>query len=309
MTETNRLKKRAAGPARRKKTGSIWAQYFRRLMKNRTVMICLGILVVLTLLCFIGPYFSPYLSDTIDVTEIKQPPSAAHLLGTDDYGRDMLTRLLMAGRISLTVGFASMVLSLVLGALLGAVSGYYGKWVDAVVMRVADVIMSVPSLPLLIILAALLSELKVPSYYRIYIVMFMLSFVGWPGLARLIRGQILSLREQDFMRATDVLGLSDKRKIFHHLLPNVFPLLIVVATLGVAGAILSESALSFLGLGVVPPTPSWGNMISVANSLIDFQRRPWLWIPPGMTIFITVVTINVLGDRIRDVLDPKARGR
>lgn len=278
-------------------------------MKNRVVVICLGILVVLTLLCFVGPCFSPYLSGNIDVTEIKQPPSAAHLLGTDDYGRDVLTRLLLAGRISLTVGFASMVLSLVLGALLGAVSGYYGKWVDAIVMRVADVIMSIPSLPLLIILAALLSELKVPSRYRIYIVMFMLSFVGWPGLARMIRGQILSLREQDFMRATDVLGLSDRRKIFHHLLPNVFPILIVVATLGVAGAILSESALSFLGLGVVPPTPSWGNMISVANSLIDFQRRPWLWIPPGMTIFITVVTINVLGDRIRDVLDPKTRGR
>lgn len=305
----NRIINRSTDATRKTKTGSIWTQYLRQLSKNRGVIVCLCILVIWMLLCFVGPLFSPYLSDTIDVTEIKQPPSLLHLLGTDDYGRDVLTRLLMAGRISLTVGFASMVLSLVLGALLGAVSGYYGKWVDAIVMRVADVIMSIPSLPLLIILAALMSELKVPSYYRIYIVMFMLSFVGWPGLARLIRGQVLSLREQDFMRATDVLGLSDRRKIFHHILPNVFPILIVVATLGVAGAILSESALSFLGLGVVPPTPSWGNMISVANSLIDFQRRPWLWIPPGAAIFITVVTINVLGDRIRDVLDPKMRGR
>lgn len=296
-------------PAARKKSASIWVQSLRRLLTNKTAVVSACVLAFMFLFSFVGPLLSPYDSNGIDVTVMKQAPDLAHWLGTDEYGRDVLTRLMYAGRISLTVGLASMVLSVVLGALLGAVSGYYGGIVDAIVMRVADVLLSVPSLPLLIILAALLSEFKVPTDYRLYIVMFMLSFVSWPGLARLIRGQVLSLRERDFMRATEVLGLSDKRKIFHHLIPNVFPLLIVVSTLGVAGAILQESALSFLGLGVVAPTASWGNMITVANNLIDFQKHPWLWVPPGAAIFITVVAINVLGDRVRDVLDPKMRGR
>ena len=200
-----------------------------------------------------------------------------------------------------------MLLSVILGAILGAIAGFYRGVVDHLIMRVADVLMSIPGLPLLIIMGAILSEWKLPSEYRLYVVMIILSLVGWPGLARLVRGQILTLREQAFMQAADVLGLKDSRKIIHHLIPNVFPLLIVVATLGVAGSILSESALSYLGLGVVPPTPSWGNMISAANSLLDFQKRPWLWIPPGFAIFITVVSINLLGDALRDALDPKMR--
>ncbi|NRY56278.1 peptide/nickel transport system permease protein [Clostridium acetobutylicum] len=214
-----------------------------------------------------------------------------------------------AGRISLTVGLASMILSLLLGSILGCLSGYYGGILDIILMRLSDILMSIPGLPLLIIIAALLSELKVPSDYRLYIVMLMLSFVGWPGLARMVRGQVLSLREQNFMKAADILGLSDKRKIFHHLLPNTFPLLIVVATLSTADGILSESSLSFLGLGVIPPTPSWGNMINAANNLIDFQKRSWLWIPPGLAIFLTVISINLLGDALRDALDPKMKGR
>lgn len=261
------------------------------------------------LFSFAGPLFSPYTSNDIDVTIMKQAPGLAHLLGTDAYGRDVLTRLMYAGRISLTVGLASMLLSLVLGALLGAVSGYYGGIVDSIIMRTADVLMSIPDLPLLIIIAALLTELKVPTDYRLYIVMLMLSFVGWPGLARLIRGQILSLREQLYMKAADVLGLSTRSKIFHHLLPNTFPLLIVVATLNTASSILSESTLSYLGLGVVEPTSSWGNMISIATNLIDFQEHPWLWVPPGAAIFLTVAAINVLGDAIRDILDPKMKDR
>ena len=240
---------------------------------------------------------------------IKNPPSLAHILGTDDYGRDVLLRLMLAGRISLTIGITSMILSLILGTILGAVSGYYGGVIDNIIMRIADILMSIPGLPLLIIVGALLSELKVSSDYRLYIVMLMLSLVGWPGLARLIRGQVLSLREQTFMKAADVLGLSDRRKIFNHLIPNTFPLLIVVATLSTASGILSESTLSFLGLGVIPPTPSWGNMINAANNLIDFQKRAWLWIPPGMAIFLTVVAINLLGDALRDALDPKMKGR
>ncbi|MGZ4135881.1 MAG: ABC transporter permease, partial [Tumebacillaceae bacterium] len=184
---------------------------------------------------------------------------------------------------------------------------FYRGVVDTVIMRVADILMSIPSLPLLIIMGAVLSDWKVPSEDRIYIVMLFLSVLGWPGLARLVRSQILTLREQEFMQATEVLGLRDRRKMFRHLLPNTVPILIVVATLSVAGAILSESVLSYLGLGVVPPTASWGNMMDAANSLIDFQKRPWLWIPPGFAIFATVISINLLGDGLRDAFDPKMK--
>ena len=295
-------------PAARK-SSSIWAQSFRRLLKNKRAVLGACFLLFMLLFSFAGPLFSPYSSDEINVALMKHAPDAAHWLGTDDYGRDVLTRLMYAGRISLTVGLASMALSVVLGSLLGAVSGYYGGIVDSIVMRIADILLSIPDLPLLIVIAALLSELKVPTDYRLYIVMLMLSLVGWPRLARLIRGQILSLREQMYMKAADVLGLGTRRKIFHHLLPNTYPLLIVVATLSTASGILNESTLSFLGLGVVAPTASWGNMITIANNLIDFQRHPWLWIPPGVAIFVTVVAINVLGDAIRDVLDPKMKGR
>ncbi len=289
------------------KSPSLWKQTYRRLKRNKLAMTSLLVLIFMFLISFIGPHFSPYILDRTNIADMNQPPSSAHWLGTDNYGRDVLTRLMMAGQISLTIGIASMVLSVVIGSLLGAISGFYRGVVDMVIMRIADILMSIPSLPLLLILAALLSEWKVPSEYRLYIIMIMLSFVGWPSLARLVRGQILSLKEQPFMLATEVLGLSDRRKILHHLIPNTIPLLLVVATLSVAGSILSESALSFLGLGVVPPTPSWGNMMDAANNFMDFRKRPWLWIPPGTAIFVTVVSINLLGDGLRDVLDPKMR--
>ena len=303
------LKTKKYASTGRKHSKSIWQQYFHRLIRNKSALISVCVLALMFLFSYIGPLLSPYSLNGIDVTLMKHPPDSAHWLGTDAYGRDVLTRLMYAGRISLTVGLASMVLSLLLGSLFGAVSGYYGGIVDSVIMRIADILMSIPGLPLLIIIAALLSELKVPTDYRLYIVMIMLSLVGWPGLARLIRGQILSLREQMFMKAADILGIGTRRKIFHHLLPNTFPLLIVVATLSTASGILSESTLSFLGLGVIEPTSSWGNMITIANNLIDFQKHPWLWIPPGVAIFITVVAINMLGDVSRDILDPKMKGR
>ena len=259
------------------------------------------------LLCFIGPSFSPYITDRTDISNANQHPGIHHWLGTDQYGRDVLTRLMLAGQISLTVGLASMVLSLVIGSLLGAAAGFYRGAADMIIMRIADMLMSIPGLPLLLILAAVMSEWKVPSEYRMYLIMMMLSLIGWPSLARLVRGQILSLKEQPFMMAAEVLGLSDRRKILYHLLPNTLPLLLVAATLHVAGAMLSESALSFLGLGVAPPTPSWGNMMEAANNFMDFTLRPWLWIPPGTAIFLTVVAIHLLGDGLRDAFDPKVK--
>ncbi|WP_442951167.1 oligopeptide ABC transporter permease [Paenibacillus sp. 481] len=286
---------------------SLWKQSYVRLKKNRLAMIGFWVVVVIFVACFIGPLLSPYASGKVNLAKMYQAPSAAHWLGTDHLGRDVLTRLLQAGRISLTVGLASMAVAIFIGAALGAIAGYYRGVVDQVIMRVADLLMTIPSLPLLFIIAAILSEWKVPPDYRLYIVMLMLSFVGWPGLARLVRGQLLSLREREFMVAAEVLGLRDRRKIFNHLLPNLIPLLIVISTLSVGGAILSESVLSYFGLGVMPPTPTWGNMIDAANTLIDFEQRPWLWIPPGVAIFVTVIAINIFGDGLRDALDPKQK--
>ncbi|MDU9691766.1 ABC transporter permease [Priestia aryabhattai] len=286
---------------------SLWKQTYMRLRKNKLAISGLFFLLAMIAFSFIGPLFSPYVNSTVNVNLMNHPPSTEHWLGTDKYGRDVLTRLMLAGQISLTVGIASMILSVLIGSVLGAVAGFYRGIIDQVLMRLADILMSIPGLPLLLIMGAILSEWKTPSEYRIYIIMLMLSLIGWPGLARLVRGQVLSLREQPFIQATQILGLSDKRKIFCHLIPNIFPLLLVVATLNVAGAILSESALSYLGLGVTPPTPSWGNMIDAANNLVDFKKRPWLWIPPGAAIFLTVISINLLGDGLRDALDPKMK--
>ena len=291
------------------KKSSLWRQVIQRLLKNNVALVGLGFLIFIFLFSFVGPFFSPYTNLGVNTASINQPPSATNWLGTDKLGRDVLTRLMLAGRISLTVGLGAMAMSVTIGALLGILAGYYRGIVDQIVMRTADVLMTIPGLPLLFIMAAVMSEWKVPTDYRIYIVMIMLSLVGWPGLARLVRSQILSLRERQFIQATDALGLRDRRKVLNHLLPNTIPLLIVSGTLSIGGAILSESTLSYFGLGVVPPTASWGNMITAANSLIDFQQRPWLWIPPGMAIFMTVISINLLGDGLRDAIDPNMKRR
>lgn len=305
MASTVREVAEVTRPERVALRSSLWHEAFLRLKRKRLAMVGLVFLLVMAVACFIGPFFSPYASGKINTAMINKPPSFSHWLGTDSLGRDILTRLMQAGRISLTVGIASMVLSVSIGALLGALAGFYRGWVDQVIMRVADVLMTIPGLPLLFIMGAVLSEWKIPTDYRIYIVMVMLSLIGWPGLARMVRSQMLTLRESEFMQAAEVLGLRDRRKLFFHLLPNLTPLLIVVATLNVGGAILSESVLSYFGLGVVPPTPTWGNMMDAANTLIDFQKRPWLWVPPGIAIFATVISINLLGDGLRDALDPK----
>lgn len=291
----------------KKQPDSPWRMAIRRFARNRLALIGLIILVFMFLLCFIGPLFSPYSLYEYSVKDKNLAPSAEHWLGTDKLGRDIMLRMMLAGRISLTVGVVATGISVVIGATLGALAGFYRKWVDTLIMRIADIFLAMPSLPILIIMGAVLSDLKVEPENRIYFLMLLIGVLGWSSLSRLVRGQILTLREQEFMQATEALGLRDRRKIFRHLLPNTVPIIIVSATLGVAGAIIYESALSFLGIGVVPPTPSWGNMISAANNMIDFNKRPWLWIPPGMCILITVVAINLIGDGLRDALDPKMK--
>lgn len=289
------------------KSSSIWADGFKRLLKNKLALIGLIVLVLMFAFSFIGPFFSSFADAKLNVRNANLPPSSTHWLGTDNLGRDVLLRLMLAGRISLLVGIVGTAVIVIIGGTLGAIAGYYGKWADIIIMRLADIMYAVPSLPVLIILGAILSDLKFPPDKRIFLVMFILGFISWMTLARLVRSQILSLKEQEYMLANEVLGLSDRKKIFRHLLPNTLPIIIVASTLGVAGIILLESALSFLGLGVVPPTPSWGYMISAANNMIDFQLRPWLWIPPGICILVTVVAINLVGDGLRDAFDPKQK--
>ncbi|MFC7678945.1 oligopeptide ABC transporter permease [Paenibacillus sp. GCM10028914] len=290
-----------------KQPDSPWRIAIRRFTRNRLAVFGLFILIIMALFSIVGPWISPYDLDQYNVKNKNMAPNAQHWLGTDKLGRDILLRLMLAGRISLTVGLVATGISVIIGATLGALAGFYRKFTDTIIMRVADIFMAMPALPIMIILGAILSDLKVEPSDRIYFLMLILGILGWTTIARLVRGQILTLREQEFMQATEALGLRDRRKIFRHLLPNTVPIIIVTATLGVASAIIYESALSYLGIGVVPPTPSWGNMIAAANSLIDFRKRPWQWIPPGMCILITVVAINLIGDGLRDALDPKMK--
>lgn len=305
--EVTPLETKTKVPAKKMKAESLWRSAFKRFARNRLAMLGFIILIAMLLICIIGPFFSPYSLYQYNLKDKNLAPSAAHWLGTDKLGRDILLRTMLAGRISMTVGIVATAISVIIGATLGALAGFYRKLTDTIIMRIADIFLALPSLPILITLGAILSDLKVDPSERIYFLMLIIGGLGWVGLARLVRSQILTLREQEFMQATEALGLNDRRKIFRHLLPNTIPIIIVSATLGVAGAIITESALSFLGIGVVPPTPSWGNMISAANNLIDFRKRPWLWIPPGMCILITVTAINLIGDGLRDALDPKMK--
>ncbi|MCC3378479.1 oligopeptide ABC transporter permease [Paenibacillus farraposensis] len=286
---------------------SPWRMAIHRFNRNRLALAGLVILILMVIICVLGPMISPYHLDDYKLSDKNLSPNAQYWLGTDKFGRDILLRTMLAGRISLTVGLVATFISVAIGATLGALAGFYRKSVDTIIMRIADIFMALPTLPLLIILGAVLSDLKVDPSNRIYFLMLIIGALSWTSLSRLVRGQILSLREQEFMQATEALGLRDRSKIFRHLLPNTIPIIIVTATLGVAGSIITESALSYLGIGVVPPTPSWGNMISAANNLIDFRKRPWIWIPPGMCILITVVAINLIGDGLRDALDPKMK--
>ncbi len=280
---------------------------WRRLKRNKLAIAGLVILICMILISIFGPFLSPYNLESMDTANLYSPPSFAHLLGTDQLGRDILYRVMYAGRISIAVGFVAIILEVILGSILGSIAGYYGGIVDTIIMRFVDIMLCVPMLPILIVLATVMSDLKVPTQYRIIVVMFIIGMLSWPSLCRIIRGQILTLREQEFMQAAEALGLSDRRKMFKHLLPNTVPTIIVTATLDIGGAILYESILSFLGLGVIPPTPSWGNMVQVVSDLYSMQNYPWLWIPPGICIFVTVMSINLFGDGLRDALDPKLK--
>ena len=280
----------AAAPSKRTR---VWYR-FRR---HRLAMVGTAILLMLAIGAVGAPVIareSPYRTNPAIP---RQPPSAAHVLGTDSSGRDVFSRLLHAGRVSLSVGLVAVSIYTLIGIIAGSLAGYFGGRVDGAVMRLADVVLSFPNLIVIITLVAILG----PS---IYIVMLAIGLLGWPTVARLLRGQLLSLREREFVLAGRAIGASSGRIIMRYLLPNALAPIIVLATFGVAQAILLEASLSFLGLGVRPPTASWGNMLTDAQSISVLDSMPWLWIPPGVMIALAVLSINFVGDGLRDALDP-----
>ena len=271
----------------------VWSR-FRR---HRLALVGAALLVVLVLVAVLAPLvfsLDPY---KVDLRAYRKPPTPEHLLGTDASGRDVLARLIFGARVSLSVGVVAVSIYTLLGVVLGAMAGYRGGTVDNVIMRLADIFLAFPRLIIIITLASLVG----PSIYN---VMLIIGLLGWPPIARIVRGMFLSLREREFVVGARVSGARDTRIMFRHIVPNVLAPVIVAATFGMAGAILLEAGLSFLGLGVQPPMASWGNMLNAAQSLTILEGMPWLWLPPGVMIAITVLSLNFVGDGLRDALDP-----
>jgi peptide/nickel transport system permease protein len=256
------------------------------------------VILVLILAAIAAPVLARYNPLSIDLVRQLEAPSPSHWLGTDAQGRDVWSRLLYGARISLTVGILSQGIALSLGVMLGLVAGYFGRWVDEVVMRLADVTLAFPTLLLLIAMVAALQ----PS---LGVVFLTIGLVGWAGMARLVRGQVLVVRQLEYVQASRALGARDRRIIARHVLPGVIAPVVIAATLGVAGAIMAESSLSFLGLGVQPPTPSWGSMIADGRDLYQLRHSPWTSVFPGLAIGAAVLGFNLLGDALRDALDPR----
>lgn len=314
----------------------------KRFFRSKLSLIGLIMLIALFLFSFLGPVFSQWyvdgerVKDTENITIIADVQAieyttedgekviayiitenadatvnangdmtAEHLLGTDKSGYDLFTDLMLGGRVSLTIGFVVVLLETLLGVVLGGLAGYYGKWVDSLIMRIVDIISCIPTLPIMLILSAMFTSLGIVKMDRLYYMMIFLTFIGWGGIARLVRGQILSLREQEFMLAAKCSGLSTRKKIFRHLLPNVMPQLIVSMTMGLGSIILMEATLGYLGLGAPLDVPTWGSMINTATDLINVTAN--FWIPPGICITLAILAFNFVGDGLRDAFDPKMK--
>jgi len=273
---------------------TFWEMFY----KNKLALAGCGIILLLIAVSILAPLLAPYDAGAIDLKNVLDPPSLKHWFGTDQLGRDVFSRMIWGARISLLVGFVATGLAIVIGTILGAVSGYYGGWVDAVIMRFVDIMLCFPTFFLILAVIAFLG----PSIWNIMIV---IGLTSWMGVTRLVRADFISLRERDFVRAARAIGAGDARIIFLHVLPNAMASILVTATLGIAGAILTESALSFLGIGVQPPMPSWGNILTAGKDNIDIAW--WLSLYPGLAILITVVGYNLLGEGIRDASDPRLK--
>jgi len=278
------------------KTSFTYTVFWPRLRRNRLAMLGGSVVSLLFVISLLAPWLSAYHPSAINAWEVLQPPTWQHWLGTDELGRDVLARVLFGARISLKVGFVAVGIAVFLGTIVGLLAGYYGGWLDAVLMRLVDIMLCFPSFFLILAVIAFLQ----PS---IWIIMAVIGLTGWMGVARLVRAEVLTIREMEYILAARCIGCSDLRIITRHILPNALSPVLVAATLGVAGAILTESALSFLGIGVQPPTPSWGNILTSGKDYIEFAW--WLSLFPGLAILITVLSYNLLGEGIRDALDPR----
>jgi len=263
--------------------------------KNRFAIFGFSVLVFFILVAIFAPFIAPYDPDEI-VEDETLPPSAKHFFGTDDLGRDIFSRAVFGARISLTVGIVAVSIAILIGTLMGAVAGWFGGWVDGIVMRFVDVMLSFPSIFLILAIQAMLTP-------NIYNVMIVIGLTSWMGVARLVRGEYLKIRELQYVEAARAIGCSDRRIIFRHILPNAQAPIIVAATLGMAGAILTESALSFLGMGVQPPMPSWGNMLMDAQAYM--RDAPWMAVIPGLLILVTVLSLYFVGEGLREALNPR----
>ncbi len=278
-----------------------WRLAWRQLRKRKMSLVGMAIVCLLVVAALLAPWLSPYdpFEQNVSLDTIAQPPSRAHWLGTDNLGRDVLSRIVYGARISLQVGVFAELVTLAIGVTIGALAGYWGRWADHLLMRFTDMVFAFPTALFAI---AVMAVFENPSVGKI---IFVLGFIGWPGVARLVRSQVMAVKEREFAQAARALGDGDARIIVRHILPNSMAPILVAATIGVASNILTESWLSFLGLGAQPPTPSWGSMITDGQAYMT--SRPWLCMFPGLAIVVTVLGFNLFGDGLRDALDPRLR--
>jgi peptide/nickel transport system permease protein len=270
----------------------------RRFLRHRLALVGAVIVAAIALMAVFAPWLAPHDPNHVNIMLAREGPSSGHFLGSDLVGRDVLSRLIYGSRVSLYVGLLAVGVYVAIGLILGCVAGYFGGWVDMMVSRLVDAVLSFPTLMLILVIVGLLG----PSLFNIILV---LGFLGWPEVARIVRAQTLAVREELYVLSSEAAGAPSSRILLKDILPNIMSPVIVNATFGVARAILIEAGLSFLGMGVQPPKASWGNMLNDAQSLSILETMPWMWVPPGLMIFIATISINFVGDGLRDALDPK----
>ena len=270
----------------------------RRFMRNRPAVASVVVLAVIVVMAVFAPAIERYPYDTMHLRARSQPPSAEHWLGTDRIGRDVWSRTVHGARVSLVVGFAATGIAVVIGTLLGALAGFFGGWTEQLIMRATDVLMTFPPIIIMLTLAAFAPR-------GLWMIVLIIGGLSWPGVARLVRGQFLALKEQEFVAAATALGVRPARIMWAHVLPNALPPLMAMVSFGIGNAILTEAGLSFLGLGVPPPAPSWGTMLEAARNLDILRNLPWTWLPPAAMTVLTVLCVNFIGDGLRDAADAR----
>ncbi len=330
MAATSVAGKESGNKEKRQKIMSPGQLVFRRFMKNKLAIVGLVIIIAVVLFCFVGPLFAPYgeyeifyidtntgeeisMYDTEGIkrpdvgVNVKAPISSKHLLGTDADGRDVFTRLMYGGQISLQFSIAVTVIELIIGVTLGAVAGYFGGKIDMLIMRFVEIFYCIPFLPMMLIVSAFMMAFGIMPEDKIYYLMLIMGVFNWAGVARMVRGQMLTIRETEYMYAAKAAGLSTARQIFRHMLPNAIPTIIVMATMDLGSFILTESTLSYLGVGLAFPYASLGNMVNAVNKSVIMRNYLNIWLPPGLLILAIVMAFNFIGDGLRDAFDPKGR--